>query len=121
MVKEEQTGERDLTYSRWHRTLPNYCYMVDLDAIEWRIERGIVAFIELAKSQAIVYKKKFQLKVIQELAKKSGVPAFLVLYNDELSLFEVYDLLSAPEWSSCNKKVLNRDEYSSFIKNLGTR
>ena len=119
MVKPERTGERDLTYSRWHRTLGDPYYMIDLDSVEWRSEKGIVAVIETARFEAMVYKKEFQLKVLRELAERIGVPGFLVLYNDELTFFEVYDLLSAPEWSSCTKEVMNRDEYSYFIKNLG--
>jgi len=119
MVKPERTGERDLTYSRWHRTLGDPYYMIDLDSIEWRSGKGIVALIETARFEAMVYKKKFQLKVLKELAERIGAPAFLVLYNDELTFFEVYNLLSAHEWSLCTKKIMNRDEYSRFIKNLG--
>jgi len=121
MVKPELTGERDLSYSRWHRTLGDSYYMIDLDSIEWRSGKGVVALIETARLQAIVYKKKFQIKVMKELAQRLGVPAYLVLYNDELTLFEVYDLLSGSEWSSCTKKVMGRNEYSNFIKNLGVR
>jgi len=121
MVKPELTGERDLTYSRWHRTLGDPYYMIDLDSIEWRSGKGVVALIETARLEAIVYKKKFQIKVMKELAQRLGVLAYLVLYNEELTLFEVYDLLSGPEWTSCTKKIMGRNEYSDFIKNLGVR
>lgn len=118
MVKPELTGQRDLTYSRWHRTLPRWCWMVDLDSIEWRSERGIVALIELARYEATVYKKKFQLKVLKELARQAKIPAYLVLYHNSMNLFEVYDLFSGETIFECNKKVLTENEYREFIKSL---
>jgi len=92
--------------------------MVDLDSIEWRSGRGVVALIEHARFTAIVYKKKFQLNVLKEIAQKIGVPAYLVLYHDEMNYFEVYDLLTAEEWSSCNKKIMDEMEYRHFLVNL---
>ena len=121
MVKPELTGERDLTFHKWHRTLPSHCYMVDLDCIEWRSEKGIVALIELARHTAIVYKKKFQCKVIKELATKAKIPAFLVLYNDELTYFEVYDILSGEEITQCTKRIMGQNEFRSFIESLGSK
>ena len=118
MVKPEHTGKRDLTFHRWHRTLPPDCYMVDLDCIEWRSEKGIVALIELARHTAIVYKKKFQCKIIKELATKAQIPAYLVLYNGDLTYFEVYDLLSANKVTECDKQIMNQKEFRVFIQKL---
>ena len=118
MVKPENTGKRDLAYSQWHRTLPDHCYMIDIDSIEWRANGGVKALIETAKQVALVYKKKFQLKVLKELAQKIGAKAFLVLYSEELTCFEVYDLTTAEEWCDCQKQILNEQQYRNFIINL---
>ena len=118
MVRQEETNQRDLTYSHFHRTLPDFCYMIDLDSIEWRAGRGVVALIETAKNVALVYRKKFQLKIIRELAQKIGAKGFLVLYNEELTMFEVYDLLSHEDWAKCDKQYMNKEDYITFIKNL---
>ena len=120
MVKPEKTGERDLTYSRWHRTLPNYCYMIDLDSIEWRPDRGIVALIETCRGESTVFRKKFQLKVIREIANKLKVPCYLVIYharNANLNFFEVYDL-TKNNFPNCPKKYMDEKQYRLFISSL---
>lgn len=118
MVRQEETGKRDLAYHLWHRILPNFCYMVDIDVVEWRAGRGIVAFIEVARQTALVHKKRFQLGIVRDIALKCGAKAFLVLYNENLTMFEVYDLLSNEDWAKCNKTYMNEEEHEKFIKNL---
>jgi hypothetical protein len=36
MVKSETTGGRPVNYSTWHRTLPDHCYVMDVDWVETR-------------------------------------------------------------------------------------
>ena len=125
MVKPEITGRRDLTYSRWHRTLPSYCYMVDIDCVEWRSTKGVVALIETCIGTAIAYKKKFQLRVLKEIAGKLGVPCYLVIYyprnnyprNDKITLFEVYSLQDG-EFPNCPKQVMTEGRFRDFLKSL---
>lgn len=122
MVRGEESGKRDLTYSTWHRTLPDYCYMVDADSIEWRNGKGIVAIIETCNGNATIYRKKFQMMILRELASKLGIAVYLVAYYTDdagaITCFERYDL-SEKDWPDCPKKVMLPDEYKAFIMNLG--
>jgi hypothetical protein len=120
MVKPELTGQRDLAYSKWHRTLPNYCYMIDLDSVEWRNGRGVVALIETCRGTAVAYKKKFQLRVLKEIALKLQVPCYLVIYHytdGEIKTFDVYDLLNG-EFPNCPRLRMNERQYRNFIQKL---
>jgi len=107
-VKKEYTNNRNLEYSLWHRQLPFFCYAMDLDWIEWRNNRGIVALIETKKSG---YLSDFQRKVYLELADKINVPVYFVKYNN-LDCFEVLDL------KTNEKRILNELEYKEFIQSL---
>ena len=85
-VRARRNSTVDLRYSDWHRTLPRHCYCTDLDFIEFRDGR-IVAFIE-----AKLHKDRmtdFQEKVFRELEERSGIPCYLVRYNEELTNFQV--------------------------------
>jgi len=123
LVKPEFTGKRDLTYNKWHRTLGNPYYMLDVDCLEWRKERGIVAVVERSlyrkecgySQRDIINFKKFEIKVITELSQKLKVPAYLVFYNEELTIFDVYKIENekAIFW-----KTMNHEQYADFIRNL---
>jgi hypothetical protein len=121
MVKPEGTGERDLSYSRWHRTIGNSYYMIDLDCVEWRSNRGTVAIIETAMDmqnrpleQNVKY-KQFEITVISQIAQKLEVPAYLVFHNKELTEYKILVIQneSAKFW-----KTMNDIEYTNFIKGL---
>ena len=123
MVKPEFTGKRDLTYNLWHRTVGDQYYMLDVDCLEWRNGRGIVAIIERGlynsesnySKEAIIRFKRFELKVVTELSQKLKVPAYLTFYNIELSEFDVYQIQSE---QALHFKKMNVEEYSNFIRNL---
>ena len=111
MVREERHNRRDLRYSKWHRdNLPNYCYATDLDWIEWRPDKGIVAFVE-TKIGWDTPITSFQEKVFAELEEKSGVPVFVVNHTEKLDQFKV----------SRRGRVLRLDEveFIEFMKQLG--
>jgi len=121
MVKEERTFKRDLTYNVWHRTIGDDYYMIDLDCIEWRKNRGTVAIIERTMDmqncplKQIIEDKRFELTVYSEIAQKLEVPAYLTFYNEELTEFRVFMIQneSAKFW-----KTMNNIEYTSFIRGL---
>jgi hypothetical protein len=121
MVKEERTFKRDLTYNLWHRTIGDAYYMIDLDCVEWRTNRGVVAILERSLNiqngtlEQIIGDKKFELTVYSQVARKLEVPAYLVFYNEELTEFKIFMIQneSAKFW-----KTMNDIEYTSFIRGL---
>ena len=123
MVKREFSGKRDLTYNKWHRTLGNPYYMMDVDCVEWRSGRGIVAIIERTlhypegkySQQDIIGFKQFEIIVMTELSEKLQVPAYLVLHNLDLTRFDVYRI---KEETATFWRTMNHEEYGIFIRNL---
>ena len=122
-TKPERTGERASEYSLWHRQLGSGCYAVDVDWVEYRFNRGIVAFIcatsrfnseqHLINSKPMVFARtELERKIVKQLSEVMKVPAFFVMHLTDLSLFHVYDL------SSMTFKVMNKEEYGDFIKKL---
>jgi hypothetical protein len=124
-TKTEKTGERNSDYSLWHRSLGAAFLAVDIDFVEYRQNRGIVAFIavtgRLNDEKHIMNSKKFiwkrtavERKIMLELSLKTGVPAFFTIHNNDLSLFHVHNL--AEDLSDF--KRMNQKEYGDFIKQL---
>ena len=113
MSKREITGKRPLNYSRFHREqLPPWCYMTDLDSIEWRDSRGIVALIETADIHSRC-DRRWQMNVIRELSCRADIPAYFVRYDQECRIFlvERIDRLGF-------QKVMDRNQYIKFIREL---
>lgn len=92
MSQEERHGTRDMTYSAWHRRLSTGRFvgieraqllaMIDLDAcpyVEYDDQtKEPLALIEVAED----VKQKWKVgTVTRNLAKKAGIPAFVVLYQ----------------------------------------
>ena len=121
MVKPEITGQRDLSYNIWHRKLGNPFYMIDVDCVEWRAGRGVVALIEKAlitgkfTLQQIIQYKRFEIKVITEIAAKLNVPAFMVFHTENLDQFEVYQIKNE---QAHFLGTYTEKGYSDFVKAL---
>jgi len=123
-VKPEFTGKRELNYNKWHRTIGHDYFMIDLDSVEWRKDRGVVAIIERglftgkATIDNIIEFKRFEIKVVSEIAEKLKVPAYLVFYtidNDEMPYdFMVYQIF--PRDNFLGK--MTQEQYTNFIKKL---
>lgn len=100
------------------------CYHLDLDWIEWRQGRGIVAFVETSlfypngrftQKEILDYYKKFHVKVYGELAELANRPAYFVFYSKELTQFWLYRLHNGDyEYL----KTLHENEYRHFIRGL---
>ena len=122
MVREEISNYRDLRYSNWHRTLPDFCYCIDFDFVEWRSGRGIVAIIEVAvrdTNQSLANqldRKQFEAKILYEAARKLNVNAYIVFYNESLSAFWIF--IPYEDGRTSLLKVIGEQEYEEFIKNL---
>lgn len=133
MTRPEYSGNRDLSYSEWHRLyLPSKCYVMNLDWIEYREEwvsqelnkvakakkPKIVALIEDKDDRAgklQEWKKEVMLQISQAL----NVPTYLVYHNmcrrydhRQLWKFEVVNLLTNAT------TIMNEPEYRNFIENL---
>ena len=77
-------------FNRWHRKkLNEKCYATDLDLIERRKGRGIVAFLEIKEKANLTY---FQKLVFVELTQRTGIPFYFINHNKELTEFKVYRL-----------------------------
>ena len=79
MSRQERSGARDLTFSRWHRTLPDFCTCIDLDFLEYcRKCRAPLALIEIASGHHGQIKPT---TVLRALATQANIRAYLVLYD----------------------------------------
>jgi len=117
MTKQEYSGFRDLTYSRWHRTLPSFCLTTNIDWVEVRNNDEIAAIIEDKddRSRGIGI---WQAKVMQKIANNLGVPFYVVFHNcayakEEVWKFNVLDMKTKVS------RLMNKKEYEEFIKKLG--
>lgn len=126
MSEEEHTGERSLKYSAFHRELGQGYMMVDVDCVEWRWSRGIVALCAVTgrmKDEAhILNCKRFvwertlvERLALAQIAVALKVPAYYVLHDEGLSVFHVHEITSG---NFENYRRLTRDEYANFIKSL---
>lgn len=124
-VKQEKIGKRFSEYSKWHRGLGSDYLAVDIDFVEYRTDRGIVAFIDVTgnledeghilNSEKYVWQRtKVQRKILSKLSEISGVPAYFVLHTKDLSLFYVYQITHKIE----KPLRMTNQEYAEFIKNL---
>jgi hypothetical protein len=132
------TNLRDLTYSKWHRTLGRGCYAMNLDWIEYRRSPfeglKIVALIEdkIDCDEMSLTDPNFPLKnnlphwratqkpIMTEMSRKLGVPAYLVLHTACESnsciknwIFKVEDLKTG------EVSIMNEEGYRNFIESLG--
>lgn len=80
MSRDERYGQRDLTFSRWHRyALPDRVTAIDLDMIEYCQRcRMPLCLIETARD---VGQESKSTTVMRELAQAANVVAVCVLYT----------------------------------------
>lgn len=83
MSRQERTGVRDLSFSKWHRTLPDFCTCIDLDFLEYCQKcRAPLALIEIASGHHGMIKPT---TVLRKLAEHANIRAYLVLYDLDIS------------------------------------
>jgi len=123
-VKKEKTFQRVSDYSLWHRSLGSEFLAIDLDWIEFRIDRGVVALIcttsRLKDEQHLINSKKFifkrinlERKIVLNIAEQLNAPAYFVIHTDDLKFFHVHDLNNLEKF-----EVMDQNKYGEFIKNL---
>lgn len=89
MSKCENTGKRDLTYSRWHRTLPDHCTWVDIDSVHYCNNCGsLLSMFELAQcSHSADLKDKCRQKVAsvtERAANLCEIPSYKIAYTNSM-------------------------------------
>jgi len=100
--RAERTGRRPSAFSGWHRAaLPSWCWACDVDLVEVRHGRGIVAVIEhgqvdgrptAKRARAIAEHKRLQLGVVRQIAEALDVAGLFVLHNEDMSRVAVLDV-----------------------------
>lgn len=127
MSQEERTGERDLTYSRWHRRDSTSRYMpvwaakrltyIDLDGIEVCWHCGdILALIETAVDQGNSDKAT---TIMRRLAERAKVPSYLVYYQKSRSGDDVTRIRTrrvSPTYSPW--RSMRPSEWAAFLVRL---
>lgn len=124
-VKQEKIGKRPSEYSEWHRTLGSEYLTADIDFVEYRIDRGIVALIDVTgemedeghmfNSKKYIWgRTRMQRNILSTMSKALHVPAYFVLHTKGMTLFHVYDLSDSTE----TPKLMTREQYTAFVKNL---
>ena len=85
--------------------------MMDIDSVEWREGRGIVAFIETADIHS-TYDRSWQFEVLRELSERTGIPAYFVRHDQECTVFLVRRIGEKGFW------FMTREQYLKFLKEL---
>lgn len=125
MSLKERFGQRDLTYSKWHRPKSmarflddRYAYnldFIDLDAIEYcYFCKEPLALLELARDVGQPYKST---TVCCNLANRANLPAYLTFYtprNGDIVEFRVQQV--APSFEEYG--ILTPREYAGLLQSL---
>jgi len=103
-------------YGKWHwENLPKDCYMMDLDSMEIRKDRGIVALIEFRETSTML--NEWQCEIIREISEKLKVPAYFVR-SSNFKTFLVTSLNFKNEEGLYITKSFSEEEYKKFLKKL---
>jgi predicted Ser/Thr protein kinase len=121
MPRHERFGKRDLTYSAWHRSIEpegeNSLPYVDIDAVEYCPAcREPLALIETAEDVGQDFKPTI---VMQRLAARAGLPAYLVLYRKDVAGgIDRFRLIRVWPREAWRWRVLDPEEYARFLRSL---
>lgn len=119
MSRDEKYGNRDLTYSKWHRRLDDFLDWIDIDCCEYCHNpkcREPLALIELAQDVGQSFKAT---TVMRKLALKATLPAFLVFYKkgDDFTLITRFRVKQvSPAWS--DEIMMSPDDYADFLRKI---
>ena len=123
--------DRTLDYRTWHRSLPARCLFCDVDSIEWRVVDGVpqpAAVVELSRIDGALPLPESYLKavvtrvlerdgqgtLIRRTAELLNVPAYLVLFAEDLTAFYIYELTGLGRWA----KNLTAGQYRAWLEKL---
>lgn len=122
----ETIGERPSTYSLFRRS-PDFagCYVVDIDFVEFRAGRGIVAVLgvtgrckdeqHLINCKPFIWERtKAERKILMAVSDALHVHAYYVIHTEDLSVFHVHDLVTGND----PYRRMTREEYIKFTQAL---
>jgi hypothetical protein len=130
--QRQDSEDRALAYRRWHRTLPSWALLSDVDGIEWRKVNGSwqpIAIVELSRIDGAAPLPEAYLKSVEtrfnerdaqgdltrRVATILGVPAYLTLFTGDLACFYVLELTGKGRWA----KNLDEPRYRFWLEGLG--
>ena len=113
----------DADYSQMHRSI-NGAYVTDIDQVEWREGRGIVAILcitgnlndsnHINNSKSRIWERtRFERMIVTEIARRINVPAYYVIHTKDLSCFQIHNLSDLSEYTQ-----LNQEEYKMWLSLL---
>lgn len=122
-VREERSGWRDLTLSQRHREWGWDCPAVDLDFLLLEYDKGKAsALVEYKHEDAAPVRMVHPtMRALQDLSDRAGLPALVVRYADDFSLFRVTPLNElAREWVS-ERTTMTEQEYVALLYRIRGR
>jgi len=121
-TRVEGAGPRSRAFADWHRrALPAWAFATDLDCLEVRKGRGVVAAIEHAeaaglltecRARAILACKRIQAAVVRDVARALQVPGLFVLHDPAMCQAVVIDLLTN------EARQMSSDDLASMLESL---
>jgi len=120
MPLKEITNNRPKNYSRWHRTLPSWCYQTDGDFFEQRKHNGSMVTIAYVETIEIPMGKNHvdypiwdsKKALLTDIKNKMSIPCFVVWHYPNCKTFFVM------KWGNNNTMKMCEQDYKSFILNL---
>ena len=124
-VKQEKTASRPPEYSEWHRTLGKEFLATDIDFVEYRVGRGIVAVIgvtgqmddenHMVNSRKYIWQRtEVERKIMVTISESLSVPTYYVFHTKGMNMFHVFDLLRSLD----KPRRMTIEQFSEFIKTL---
>ena len=118
MPLQELTGVRDLTFSRWHRSLPDDCTWIDIDSCHYcRYCNSLLALFELVRSQdewsLVEDCRRKTASITRRVGIRLGIPAFKIAYTGEPLMHAAVMEVGRPQVD-----LMTADELGRFIDNL---
>lgn len=111
------SGLRDDRFQNWHKvSINSNCFCTDLDFVEIRKNRGVVALIEAKKIGWFLGPKSLQRIQFPDMAEKLGVPFYFVQYAPDLTKFIVWHNIGTTKKE--RSEEMSQKEYIKFIEEL---
>lgn len=124
-TKQEKLGERPSKYSEWHRKLGAEFFSLDIDFVEYRKNKGIVAFMavtgklndvkHLENSKRFIWDRTgLEREILMELTRRTGIPSYFVIHTDDLTVFDVHNLAEPLD----KFQRMSAAEHADFVRKL---
>ena len=135
MSQHERTGERDLTYHRWHRYDKDYTgdqlgfrhFLTDIDAVEYRADDGGVRLVGIYEVKREGWREtpssRAQMQVIRTIATACGIPGWRLVYwpvadKDGLPPQEWIERFHFTDLLTNEKRNMTPAQYREFLRSL---